>query len=133
VSSVQTRTRTDIGLQNEIAVPRAIPASEVDAVTVAADGVILHCNQRSAEMVQDELPTVLGSSFLTLFAGDEAPNITSLVRERHEGARRLRATPLASGVTPLPAAVAVDDRNIEGARGVVGLDLYWGLGNRPPT
>ncbi len=133
MSSERTSARTDIGLQNESAVPRAIPANEVAAVTVAADGVILHCNQRVAEIVQNELPTVLGCSFQTPFAGDEVANITSLVRERDDGERRLRATPLASGARPLPAAVALDDRNNEGARRVIGRDIYWGLVNRPST
>jgi len=62
-----------------------------------------------------------------------AVTVAAAVREHHEAAKHRRPSPLASGATPLSAAVASHDRTIEGTRSAAAFNFNWALVNKPHT
>jgi PAS domain S-box-containing protein len=90
------------------------------AVTVAADGLVLYCNERFAEMLESDLQEIIGHSFVTNFDACDAATVASALAgdsrpqsrfraSLHTATRRLRPVSLAVQRLPedSPAASVV--------------------------
>ena len=82
------------------------------------DGIILYRNQRFAEMVKAEPPTIMGSSLLARFAADDAAKIATAFVESETGTARLRATLLATDGTQMPGNLVMRSQTDGGTQSI---------------
>jgi PAS domain S-box-containing protein len=77
------------------------------AVTVAADGLVLYCNERFAEMVERDLYDIIGHSFVACFSVPDAGKVTSALDNRSAPRSRFKVSLRASKGRLRPISVAV--------------------------
>ena len=75
------------------------------ALTVAADGTVLYCNRRFAELTETPLEQVVGRSLLSYVPAGRRDTIEQLLQEAVHRPLQREVTLLRSGRTPLPAMV----------------------------
>ena len=88
------------------------------AVTVAPSGVILYRNRRFAEMANSGLDTILGSSFLKFFGGEDRARLEATFSRGQHGIARIQAVLLASDGKQVPVNVAMRGATDGGAHDV---------------
>lgn len=78
------------------------------AVTLAADGTILFCNQRFAEMVKTPLEKILGDSIYRFIAPGEKTSFEDLVRQTEKGERKELSLQTADG-SSIPVLLSLNN------------------------
>lgn len=85
-----------------------IEAMNEGAVTLAADGTILFCNQRFADMVQGSLETTIGSSIFQYFSSTDLPGLQGLFEQNKKGNNQLELTLKTGDKNSLPVLLSIN-------------------------
>jgi PAS domain S-box-containing protein len=93
------------------------------AATVSADGVILYCNLRLAEMVQRPLDQVIGSALRTHLPPGDQPALGAILVQARTATRRREISLQAGDGRLVPAYLSASLLQVEGAEAVFCLVL----------
>ena len=84
-----------------------VEAMNEGAVTLAADGTIIFCNRRFADMVQGSLEKTIGSSIYQYFSSTDLPLFKGLFEQDIKENNQLELTLKARGNDSLPALLSI--------------------------
>jgi len=99
---------------------RAIVETMIDgAITLAADGVILYCNQRFISLIMDDQERVIGARMQKFVAPGEMDKFDALMKQAGNASAREHIYLLRSDGSLVPTYVAVHSLGAEGARSIV--------------
>jgi PAS domain S-box-containing protein len=88
------------------------------AATIKADGMILYCNKRLAEMLETPLETLLGSSFHNYIYPHEQETFHELVRKGLESNGRAEFNVICYRGATIPVLISASAAEIEGRRAI---------------
>lgn len=88
------------------------------AANIKADGTILYCNKRLAEMVKQPLEKVLGTSFYQYLLPAQNEVFESLTQKGLESFARIELSLACGEGDPLPVLITASAAEVDGRRGV---------------
>jgi PAS domain S-box-containing protein len=81
------------------------------AVTLSADGTVLYCNRRFAEMMRSRMETIIGAPIQTFVQGSDLPELEQILK--HPSPQKVRYILLAADGAPISAQLAFSCLPIE--------------------
>lgn len=97
---------------------KLVEAMSAAVVTISPDGVILHCNQRLAELLGVPPEKVIGSRLQQYLVAADATRLPEAARQSQTGVQRFRITLAAPDGRLIPALIAICGQRGEGREGI---------------
>ncbi len=96
-----------------------VEAMNEGAVTLAADGTILFCNQRFADIVQGSMEQIMGSSIYTFFSSTDLPLFEGLLEQGLKENSKLELALITCDKSSTPVLMSISALRHTDTKGVV--------------